>query len=62
MVCPDVLPADQPRGTIGCVEDEEATQLVFETLFDIEAAVYDIRDVLIEPPEDEDEASEEDDT
>ena len=44
------------------MEDEEATQLVFETLFDIKAAVYDIRDVLIEPPEDEDEASEEDDT
>ena len=34
---------------------------MFETLFDIKAAVYDMRDVLIEPPEDEDEASEEDD-
>jgi hypothetical protein len=43
------------------VEDEEVTQLMFETLFDIKAAVYDMRDVLIEPPEDENEASEEDD-
>jgi hypothetical protein len=48
-------------GTISRVEDIEATQLVLEALFDIKAAVYDIRDVLIEPPEDDDEASEEDD-
>ncbi len=44
------------------VEDNEATQLVLEALFDVKAAVYDIRDVLIDPPEDEDEGSEEDDT
>ncbi len=31
-----------------------------EALFDIKAAVYDIRDVLIEPPEDDDEETEED--
>ena len=35
---------------------------MLEALFDIKAAVYDIRDVLIEPPEDDDETSEEDDT
>jgi hypothetical protein len=44
------------------VEDDEATQLVLEALFDIKAAVYDIHDVLIEPPEDDDEAPEEDDS
>ena len=44
------------------VEDDEATQLVLEALFDIKAAVYDIRDVLIEPPEDDDETPEENDT
>lgn len=49
-------------GTIGVVEDDDATQLVLEALFDIKAAVYDIHDVLIEPPEDDDEASEEDDS
>ena len=44
------------------MEDDEATQLMLEALFAIEGAVYDIRDVLIEPPEDDDEAPEEDDT
>jgi hypothetical protein len=44
------------------VENDEATQLMLEALCDIKAAVYDIRDVLIEPPEDDDETSEEDDT
>ena len=44
------------------MEDNEATQLMLEALFDIKAAVDDIHDVLIEPPEDEDETSEEDDT
>jgi hypothetical protein len=44
------------------VEDADATTLMLEALFDIKAAVYDIRDVLIEPPEDDDEAPEEDDT
>jgi hypothetical protein len=43
------------------VEDDEATQVILETLFDIKVAVYDIHDVLIEPPEDDDEAPEEDD-
>ena len=58
----DVLPSCRARGTIERVEDNEATQLMLEALFDIKVAVYDIRDVLIEPPEDDDETSEEDDT
>lgn len=40
-------------------EDAEATQLVLETLFDVRATVYEIRDVLLEP-EDGDEETEED--
>jgi hypothetical protein len=44
------------------VEDAEATQLLLEAVFDIRAAVYEIHDVLIESPEDDDEASEEEDT
>ena len=43
----------------GLVEDVEATQLVFETPFDMRAMLYEIRDVLIEP-EDGDEETEED--
>ncbi len=35
---------------------------MLEALFDIRVAVYEIHGVLIEPPEDDDEASEEDDT
>jgi hypothetical protein len=41
------------------MEDPEATQLMLETLFDVRAAVYDIRTVLVEP-EDWDEEEEED--
>jgi hypothetical protein len=44
------------------VEDAEATQLMLEAVFDTRAAVYEIHDVLIEPPEEEDEAPEEEDT
>ncbi|HEY7178574.1 MAG TPA: hypothetical protein VH305_05315 [Gaiella sp.] len=43
------------------MDDPEAAQLMLEALFDIKAAVYEIHDVLIEPPEDPDE-EEEDDT
>jgi hypothetical protein len=42
--------------------DEATTQLMLEALFDIKAAVYEIHDVLIEPPEDDDEEAPEDDT
>ncbi len=35
---------------------------MLEALFDIKAAVYEIHGVLIEPPEDDHETSEEDDT
>ena len=44
------------------LDDPEATQLMLEALFDIKAAVCDIHDVVIERPEDDDEAPEEDDT
>ncbi len=33
---------------------------MLEVLFDIKAAVYEIHDVLIEPPEEDDEAPEDD--
>jgi hypothetical protein len=39
--------------------DAEATQLMLETLFDIRAVVYEIRDAVVEP-EDDDEETEED--
>jgi hypothetical protein len=42
-------------------DDDATTQLMLEALFDIKAAVYDIHDVLIEPPEEEDEETPEDD-
>ena len=42
--------------------DEATTQLMLEALFDIKAAVYEIHDELIEPPEDDDEEAPEDDT
>ena len=42
------------------MEDNEATQLMLEALFDIRAAVYEIHGVLIEPPEDDDEETQED--
>jgi hypothetical protein len=41
------------------VEDSEATQLILETLFDVRAVLYELRGVLIEP-EDGDEETEED--
>jgi hypothetical protein len=41
------------------MEDSEATQLVLEAVFDIRAAVYEVRDALVDP-EDDDEAEEED--
>jgi hypothetical protein len=56
-----VLPRETTAGTIDGVEDDEATQVMLGALFDIEGAVDDIRDVSIEPPEDDDEATEEDD-
>jgi hypothetical protein len=51
------------QGTIESVAiDEATTQLMLEALFDIKAAVYEIHDELIEPPEDDDEEAPEDDT
>jgi hypothetical protein len=41
------------------VEDVEATRLILETLFDMRVVLYEIRDVLVEP-EDGDEETEED--
>ena len=46
-------------GTIGEVEDEEATTLMLEALFDIRAAVYEIHDVVVWNDEDEDAEEEE---
>jgi hypothetical protein len=43
------------------VEDEEATTLVLEALFDIRAAVYEIHDVVTWKDEDEDAEEEEED-
>ena len=43
------------------MEDEEATTLVLEALFDIKAAVYEIHDVVVWKDEDEDAAEEEED-
>ena len=42
------------------MEDEEATQLVLEPLFDIKAAVHDIHRFLLGDDEDEEEETEED--
>jgi hypothetical protein len=39
------------------MDDPEATTLTLETLFDIRAAVYEIRDLLIEDEEEEAENS-----
>jgi hypothetical protein len=43
------------------VEDEEATKLMLEALFDIRAAVYEIHDVVFWTDEDEDGEEEEED-
>lgn len=40
------------------VEDNEATQLILEAVFDIRAVVYEVRDVLIEPEDDDEETQE----
>ena len=40
--------------------DESDAQLMFETLFDIKAAVYRIHDAIVEPGDDEDEEEEDD--
>ena len=40
------------------MDDDAATQLVLETLFDMRAVLYEIHDVLIEPEEDDEEAEE----
>jgi hypothetical protein len=37
------------------VADAEATQLILETLFDLRAVAYEIRDALIEPEDWDDE-------
>jgi hypothetical protein len=42
------------------VEDEEATRLTLEALFDIKAKVTEIHDALFGDEDDEEEASEED--
>ena len=41
------------------VDDNEATQLMLEALFDIKAPCYEIHDAVVEP-EDDDEETEED--
>jgi hypothetical protein len=40
------------------VEDPEATQLVLETLFDMRAVLYEMRDALIEPEDGTEETQE----
>jgi hypothetical protein len=40
------------------VEDSEATQLILEAVFDIRATLHEVRDVLIEPEDDDEEAEE----
>lgn len=42
------------------MEDEEATQLMLEALFDIKAAVYEIHRALFGGEDDEEEETEED--
>jgi hypothetical protein len=40
------------------MDDPEATQLELEILFDMRAVLYEVRDVLIDPGDDDDEAQE----
>ena len=46
-------------GTIGSVEDSEATQLILETLVDMRIVLGEIHAAVVEP-EDDDEETEED--
>jgi hypothetical protein len=56
-----VLPRETTAGTIDGVEDDEATQVMLGRCSTSREPVDDIRDVSIEPREDDDEATEEDD-
>jgi hypothetical protein len=40
------------------MDDPEATQLVLETLFDMRAVLYEVRDALIDPGDDDEETQE----
>ena len=55
----DVLRPGPRMGTIGSVEDSEATQLLLETLFDMRIVLGEIHAAVVEP-EDDDEETEED--
>jgi hypothetical protein len=47
-------------GTLFYVEDTEGSQLILETLFDMRVVLDEVRDVLIDPEDDDEEAEEED--
>jgi hypothetical protein len=55
----DALRSHDGVGTIDSVSDDEATQLILETLFDIRVRVKEIHEVVVES-EDDDEETEED--
>ena len=56
----DMLRSAHAAGTMDTWPMWKGRRLMLEVLFDIEAAVYEIHDVLIEPPEEDDEAPEDD--
>ena len=57
---PAALRSSRNVGTIGCVDDEEATTLVLEALFDIRAMVSDVHEIVMGMDEDDNGEEEED--
>jgi hypothetical protein len=53
------LPGSEPFGTMGSIEDEEATRLMLEALFDIRTKVSEIHTEIFGEDDGEEEEEEE---